>query len=180
MEKQDVQYIFDGMSKLAEKLETAARHIDSQINQKSEEYELRELLVTFHNVKMLYGAIDDARKQIYHALDELDKVLVPQALDKAGCTDGIRIQIAPDLGYNFRRAIKYSAKTADKEGLFVWLRDRGDEDLIQETVNAGTLATYLKDLMLNEGIEPPEEIVSLTTYYGVGINKYTPKNGGNG
>jgi hypothetical protein len=136
---------------------------------------IRDLLVFFKQLDDSYTQLDDARKRVYHILDELDKVIVPEALEKNGCEDGIRIQFSDTIGYNFRRATKYSAKTLDKEAAFAWVRDMGAGGIITETINASTFASFLKEKMLNEGIEPPEGVAQLTTYYGVGVNKYTPK-----
>lgn len=155
--------------------DTAAKAVREVNNINYEAYSLEELLRFFKTLDDAYAAFDSVRKQLYHHLDNLDKAVVPTRLELAGCEDGIRIKFDDTVGYNFRRATKYSAKTLDKEALFSWLRERGDAGMITETVNAQTLANYLKDLTLNEGIDPPEGVAELTTYYGVGVNKYTPK-----
>jgi hypothetical protein len=136
---------------------------------------LEDLLIYFKGVDDAYNELDSARKSIYHLLDILDKNIVPQRLEDAGCEDGVRINFGNGVGYNFRRSTKYSVKTMDKAQLFAWLRERGDGAMIQETVNAQTLTTYLKGCMLDQGIEPPAGVAELTSYYGVGVNKYTPK-----
>jgi hypothetical protein len=136
---------------------------------------LEDLLVYYKCASDAYDDLDTVRKGIYHILDNLEKGIIPQRLEDAGCEDGIRINFGNGVGYNFRRSTKYSAKTIDKPALFEWLRGRGDGAMIQETVNAQTLSTYLKHAMIEEGVEPPAGVAELTTYYGVGINKYTPK-----
>lgn len=161
----------DDLIEVAARINSIAAHLEKQ----HERMQLADLLVYYKQLDDAYEMLDTARKRVYHILDHLDKNAVPEALDKNDCTDGIRIQFSNEVGYNFRRSTKYSAKTKDKEGLFSWVRERGDGALITETINAGTLATYLKNKMLEEGVEPPSDLVELTTYYGVGVNKYTPK-----
>ena len=103
----------------------------------------------------------------------MDKFILPTKFD-ASDLDLIRI---PELARSFYPTTKYSAKTLDKEELMKWLRDLGQDALISETVNSSTLAGFLKERMLEEGIDPPEEIVQLTTYKSIGSSKYTPKEG---
>lgn len=138
---------------------------------------LENKLLFFLQFKQAYEKLDEARKALYHVLDHMDKVTIPEALEQAGHEDGVRVRVTDELGYNFRRATKYSAKTIDKEKLFEWLREKGAGDIIVETVNAGTLASFLKEQMLEHGTEAPPDVAELKTYYGVGINKYTPKKG---
>jgi hypothetical protein len=160
-------------------IEVATSHIRQAIKAmesvKPEDLNIEQLLVYFKGADDAYGELDVARKGVYHIINNLEQNIVPQRLEDAGCEDGIRINFGNGVGYNFRRSTKFSAKTIDKAALFNWLRERGDGEMIQETVNAQTLATYLKHKMLDEGIEPPAGVAELTTYYGVGVNKYTPK-----
>ena len=161
-----------GIGELAERIRNAARYAKENFADKP--MELNEKLLTFYFFKEAYGVLDTARKELYNVLDDMDKNVIPEVLDKAGVADGVRIRISDDLGYNFRRATKYGTKVLDKERLYELLRERGAADIIQETVNSGTLTKYVKDLLLDEGIELPEDIVQLTSYYGVGVNTYTP------
>ena len=62
-----------------------------------------------------------------------------------------------------------------KDKGFKWLRENGLGDLISETVNAGTLASAMRNMILDQGIEPPDDVIKVTTYKATSINKYTPK-----
>lgn len=118
-----------------------------------------------------YKLLDTARKKIYALLDAVDKGVLPKLFDDNDL-DLVRV---PELARSFYPTTKYSAKTIDKEKLMDWLRQEGQEELISETVNSSTLAGFLKDRMLSEGIDPPSDIVELTTYKTIGSSKYTPK-----
>lgn len=55
-------------------------------------------------------------------------------------------------------AHKYSCSMLDKEAGFQWLRDKGHEGLIQETVNSSTLSAFAKNMLEEEGVELPDNI----------------------
>ena len=137
--------------------------------------DLAEALRYYAKFKRAYEALDVARKKAFKHLDYLNKSIIPKKLEDADLADGVRVQIDDQTGYNFRVQTQYSAKQNDREALYAWLRERGDGELITETVNASTLASYLKGLMLDEGIEVPQEMAELTTYEITGMTKYTPK-----
>lgn len=132
---------------------------------------LVDLAKAYYALKEGYAELDAARKQVYAVLDSIDKFELPKMFEDAD-VDLIRI---PELGRSFYPQMKYSARVQDKDALMNWLRERGQEDLISETVNSSTLAGYLKNLLLEEGVEIPEEIGQLTTYKGIGSSKYNPK-----
>lgn len=160
------------LEQLAEALNATADVIEKVVEE-CEEATLVEAAKTFWHLKQGYDAVDKARKRIYALQDKMDKFVLPTKFD-ASDLDLIRI---PELARSFYPTTKYSAKTLDKEELMKWLRDLGQDALISETVNSSTLAGFLKERMLEEGIDPPEEIVQLTTYKSIGSSKYTPKEG---
>lgn len=118
-----------------------------------------------------HAELDKAIKRIYHVKDMLEKYLMPKVLEDEGL-DKISV---PELGKTFASQTKTSASFWDKEKGYAWLRENGHEDMIQETVNAGTLSAFVRNMMINEGIDPPEDIVKVSTYNTTGITKYTPK-----
>lgn len=140
-----------------------------------DQVELNEACQYYAHLKKAYSELDDARKKVFHHLDKLNKAVIPAKLEEAGLEDGIKVRISDDVGYTFRVQTQYSAKQKDREALYAWLRDRGDGELITETVNANTLASYLKNVMLEEGVEVPSDMAELTTYEITGMTKYTPK-----
>ena len=160
----------DAMRILATKVEDVASVLEA-IDSKAQDLPLKEMAVFFHELKEQYERLDKARKRIYAVVDAYSKHHLPMKFDAAGL-DMVRI---PEIGRSFYPTTKYSAKVADREKLMAWLRENGEESLITETVNAGTLAAHLKTKMLDEGIEAPEDVAELTTYQTTGSSKYTPK-----
>jgi hypothetical protein len=59
----------------------------------------------------------------------------------------------------------------DKQLGFQWLRETGNESLIQETVNAQTLAAFAKDLNVTKGIELPQDIFNTSQMTVTSITK---------
>lgn len=138
---------------------------------RAEAMPLVELIGAYWSLKEQYRELDRQRKRVYAVLDRLDKGIVPEALDAAG-TDMVRI---PEMGRSFSIRTNLSASFHDKDAGIQWLRDIGQGDMVQETVNAGTLASMVSRMIKDEGLEPPEEIVKVNPYRTIGSSKYTPK-----
>lgn len=131
---------------------------------------LTDLCVAFFHFCETYEQIDALRKKLYHLLDAIDKVTIPEAFVKEG-VDKIAI---PELEHSFYPLDKYSASMKDKEEAFKWLRSNGMSELITETCNAGTLAARIKEMVLTEGKDPPE-CIDFKSYKITGMSKYKPK-----
>ncbi len=147
----------------------------SEFNDKAERGEVatQELAIALFNTKDAHGELDDAVKLIYHQVERINKGLLPKRLRDSD-TDLIRV---PSVARSFSIRTNYSASFLDKEKGFEWLRETGNESLISETVNAGTLASFCRNMLLEEGVEPPADIVKLSSYDAISITKYTPKPG---
>ena len=130
-----------------------------------------EILTYFVNLKAAYDALEKKRKEIYHALDRINKGVIPERLAEIG-TDKVRV---PELGMSFYILTKLSASLIDKEKGMEWLRENGGEDLINDTVNASSLSGFVKSMIEDQGMDPPPEIVRVNLYNQTGMSKYTPK-----
>lgn len=135
--------------------------------------DLAGLLAFYWAFKETYKSLDEARKAIYAEVDFLDKNAIPEKLDASGM-DKVRV---PALGRSFYILPKYSASILDgkKDEAFEWLRSNGAGEVITETVNAGTLAALLRNLIEKHNTDAPEDIFKLTSYKTVGSSKYSPK-----
>lgn len=152
-------------------LAALAATVTKAVNDTEDNPDLVAVLKVYHALDTHYKALDAIRKDIYKALDKMDKFILPTKFEANG-TDLVRI---PELARSFYPTTKYSAKVVDKEKLYAWLREVGQSDVITETVNASTLAGLLKDMTLNQGIDAPEDVALLTTYQSIGSSKYTPR-----
>lgn len=135
--------------------------------------EIAEIAKRYWAVKELHDAAKKIITRLYHVSNSYDKGIFPAQLEKRDL-DMVRV---PELGRSFSIRTNTSASMLDKPKAFEWLRDNGHEDMIQETVNAGTLASFARSLQLDEGIDLPDDIFKVTTFNTVGSAKYTPKEG---
>jgi hypothetical protein len=132
-----------------------------------------ELAEFYFHIKDLHEKADDAVKKMYHVHDMLNKHLIPARLKEEGLT-GIRV---PSVARSFSIVTKTSATFVDKDAGLEWLRSIGQKEMIQETVNAGTLSSFCRNMMLEQGIDPPDGIVKVSTYDTTSMVKYKPKPG---
>lgn len=113
----------------------------------------------------LNEAADEVKKAIGKAYDHMRVMVVPAKMDAEGL-DGMtvagigRVSITGDI----------HASTVDKAGAFLWLEENGHGDIIQETVNAGTLKALLRR-RLKEGEEIPEALFKVSPFDRASITK---------
>lgn len=138
-----------------------------------DEFEIADIAKRYWQLRGLYEALDKQRKRLYHVVNSLEKGIFPAQLEKRDL-DMVRV---PELARSFYSQQKTSASILDKEKGYGWLRENGHGDLIQETVNAGTLASFARNLQIEEGIDLPEDLFKVTQYNTIGSSKYTPKKG---
>jgi len=152
-------------------LEVYTDQIESVMQQVEQECELSDLLVAYRSLSDVYDRLDKQRKTLYKIKDRYDKNVIPQKMFDSDVS-----KVAVDsIGVSFYPLTKYSASVKDKERGFDWLRSQGLDSLITETVNASTLASTFKDMVLEQGIEPPDDLFNFTTYHITGQSKFTPK-----
>lgn len=130
-----------------------------------------QIFTGFWQTKQAIEALEEATKLLSKHVNEQERGVLPAKLVEAEI-ETVRV---PELGRSFTYNIKYSASIIDKDKGYAWLRERGAGDIITETVNAGTLSGYLKSLVVDEGIDPPEDIFKFASYKLIGSSKYTPK-----
>ena len=116
----------------------------------------------------LYRQLDAAKANCSAIQKKFDKYkleVIPDAMDEESITscniDGIgRLGLTNDAWVG----------TLDKEAAFEWLRARGYEDLITETINGSTLKSFLKELKAkDEAI--PEDVFKYQPYTRAAITK---------
>jgi len=160
---------FDQLVTMAE---TMAEELEKWAEKAKEDHPTPDQIATdYFTLKTKYEQFDKARKRVYAVVDMLNKFLVPTILEENNM-DMIRV---PHLARSFGLRTMTSASMIDKEEGVKWLRNNGHGDLVQETVNAGTLASFAKNLMIEEGIDLPEDIFKVASYKTTGVTKYTPK-----
>jgi len=151
-------------------LERLIAQTDVQLRTIEKSGKLVDLCVAFFHLCETYEQIDGFRKRLYHLLDAVNKVVIPNTMQAQGVE---KLSVA-EVEHSFYILPKYSASVLDKEAAYKWLRKNGMSELITETVNSGTLAARLKEMVLQEAKDPPE-CIDFKTYNITGMSKYTPK-----
>lgn len=169
----EIQELCDRVNKAADSLAADMEKLENSVQAvyDNESATAADAAVALFHTREAYDALDAQRKRLYHQKDFLEKGIVPSKMEKEG-VDMVRV---PELARSFSLQQKMSASFVDKEKGFEWLRSIGQEDIIQETVNASTLTAFCRNLIIEEGIEPPIEVVRVNTYNTTGVSKYTPK-----
>lgn len=167
------------MKEMLEELAYTAKVVRDQIRAHTDAAvksgDLTKLVIHFRELKEGYEALDEIRKDIYKILDALDKGAVPDALDQAQL-DLIRV---PEIGRSFYIVPKLTASIPKevRPQAHEWLIENGGDSLIQETVNASSLAGFVKEMIEKQGKEPPPDLIKVNTYRVTGSSKYNPAKG---
>jgi len=107
---------------------------------------------TFLNLKRMKEELDALIKPITEQLEYVKGVALPEAYEAEGVTsmkvDGMTVYKSE----NVRASINKDAK----DDAYQWLRDNGWPDLIQETVNASSLASVARGIMSPTKERDPE------------------------
>lgn len=106
---------------------------------------------------------DSLLKNLKGQMKILSEQVLPEKLEEAGfesvtvTVDGVkhRIQTSGQM--------QVSVPKENKEKLFRWFEETGNEALITETVNSSTLKAFIKEQM-KAGEEVPDEIVNIHAY----------------
>lgn len=174
-ELQNIQILSARLVKAAEVIGAINVEVDTVVNRAGDDHSvlINDVAHIYFLVKLAHEALDTQIKALYHIKDKLDKKIVPEFFERLRSEDDI-VRV-PEIGRSFSVNEKTSATFIDKDVGYAWLREIGQGDLIQETVNAGTLSAFVRNRQLEEGLDPPEDIVKVSIYKTTSINKYTPK-----
>lgn len=133
--------------------------------------ELAEMCGVWLELKETAERLETLRKSVNSAVANLGTVRIPEAMDQAGVD---KIQV-PELKRSFYPLTKWNARMKDTQAAMAWLRENDGDDLIRETVHARSLATWLKERLLEQGLEAPEEVFQFRSYKTTGSSRYTPR-----
>lgn len=111
---------------------------------------------------------EDKVKAINREIDEVDRQLVEAMVES-------EVQAINRGGFTFYLHTKtFATALAERKiELYEWFKENGHEAMVQETVNAQTLAAWVRE-QLDEADELPEEIQPLLNVYektSVGIRR---------
>ena len=134
---------------------------------------LADLCEVWHMLKSLHAEMDEAKRRVGAMVNNLQSAVLPERFESEGM-DKVSL---PSLGRSFYplQKVQASLNKENRDSAMGWLRDNGGESLITETVNANSLSAFVKDLMINQGLDVPEDSINVRTYSTMGSSKYTPK-----
>ena len=138
---------------------------------RSRQIETRDILKLaeqLHLLKEEKKLMEDKVKAINREIEDVDKELVEAMVES-------ELQSLNMAGFTFYLSTRTfaTAKAEGKIELYEWFKENGHEAMVQETVNAQTLAAWVRE-QLDEADELPEEIQPLLNVYektSVGIRK---------
>lgn len=117
--------------------------------------EAAEIYVDFRDK---FDYLDMVRDQWASVKDELSKRIIPEIFEGSRISNSITLK----SGYRVGVSYKTLASMTDKIKGMEWLKENGLMDIIQPTVNAGTLASVAKT-MAEENQSLPAEYFNVTT-----------------
>lgn len=124
----------------------------------------------FIAVRESHESMNETRKVLWELHERISNTKIPEIFEKnkvktVTTTEGHRVTIATRI----------TASMLDKPGAMAWLRDSGHGDIIQETVNAGTLGSLVKEMIETDNVEPPANLISVKSMLHTSLTKAKPK-----
>ena len=163
----------DNSQDLADSIEKLADVFEQEIRDAIDDLNYPRVFTIFAQMGEANKRLEAARQKFGKVYEIMNKADVPNLFEALG-TDIFRV---PEIGRSFYPNTMYSATILDKEAAFDWLRANGGGELIQPTVNAGTLKSFVRTKLDEEGVEPPDDVIKFSSYQVIGSSKYTPKVG---
>lgn len=126
--------------------------------------DLVQAMSTFQNRK---ESIEEQLKIINKEFDFLRITKIPTVMEDEGVD---RISVTGIGRVSLTADMHVSIKAEKKGEFFVWLRDNGRGDLLQENINPSTLKAAVKG-MLRSGEDIPEEMLNVSPFTRASITK---------
>lgn len=95
-------------------------------------------------------------------ITKIPTVMEDEGVDRISVTGIGRVSLTADM--------HVSVKAEKKGDFFVWLRDNGRSDLLQENVNPSTLKAAVKK-MLRDGEDWPDDMLNVSPFTRASITK---------
>lgn len=108
-------------------------------------------------VRRVFDTIETSKKELGKFKEYMSFQVLPDMFEAQNTKSLTTVS-----GYRVTIASRLSVKMLDKQEGFKWLREHNLGELIQETVNSGTLSAQVKAMIENEGIEPPDYIFEVS------------------
>lgn len=130
-----------------------------------------EIIKHFNHVRLAAERIKEAREALSDMSDSLSRVVIPDLVTNLRNTTGEKPPFNIEGVGRVSVSYRYSCTMLDKAVGVQWLKDHEQGGIVQETVNAQTLAAFAKDLLENQGKELPPDIFKVGTSPFTSITK---------
>lgn len=117
-----------------------------------------ELIKHFNHTRIAAEKIKEAREVLSELSDKLSREYIPDCFKELRERTGQKPPFVIDGVGRVTVSHRWSASMLDKDQGFDWLRRNDMGSIIQETVNAQTLAAYAKNRFEKEGKDLPTDI----------------------
>lgn len=96
---------------------------------------------------------------------------IPDAAEGLGTAQTVTIQFTPDYRGRVGLTSDMYVQVLNKDGTKEWLQDNGHGDLIQETVNAGSLKSAIRERIEKGDGTPPSDLIKITPFKRASITR---------
>jgi len=128
---------------------------------------LVELVHAMSTTQNRKEALEDQLKIINREFDFLRITKVPSKMEEDGVD---RINVTGIGRVSLTADMHVSVKAEQKSEFFVWLKDNGRGDLLQENINPSTLKAAVKK-MFREGEEVPDQLLNVSPFTRASITR---------
>lgn len=155
------------LNEVSERIDMVHRGIREQLPVFVKEHSLGEAITTFIMLEECAARLETAQKAIGGLMSFIREVSMPERMDSEEMKT-----FTADSGDRVTRTIRLFASVmpGKQEDAFAWLRENEYGSLIKETLNSSSLSAAVKEMMEN-GLEPPEEIFRSHMKDGISITK---------
>lgn len=161
--------VMDGLSESAADLKSVMFRVQSEFEE-ARKGKLPEALRLWYEISQQYEELDKARKELYAQIEQMSRATLPEMLDESDVKT-ITLELDGGRKVRFTKNARVSCSMVDKEGGMNWLRESGNEALIQETVNSSTLSAFAKQYIEDEGRDLPPEMFKMSTLNYISATK---------
>lgn len=119
---------------------------------------VEELGAEFERLDAESTRMEEAHKAVKARIEHLRVHRIPKALEAAGLKN---MRLASGRGVTTENKMFVSSRAEQKPALIEWLRNSGNDGLVQEVVNPQTLKVFVKGC-LEDGKEFPADLIQVT------------------
>jgi hypothetical protein len=141
-----------------------------EIESEFKKYDSMSLVDLVHSMSTTQNrkeALEDQLKIINREFDFLRITKVPSKMEEDGVD---RINVTGIGRVSLTADMHVSVKAEQKSEFFVWLKDNGRGDLLQENINPSTLKAAVKK-MFRDGEEVPDQLLNVSPFTRASITR---------